>query len=439
MNETLLQKKIDFIPHKGQLDVLKCKARIICICAGRRWGKSAVCAYLVVRTFLQGLMDVEDGKRKSVKIWIVAPTYDLSKKVFDYVVTFLLAWDKSYSKYIKNRPYPTVRFSHNVWIECRSADNPKGLLGEELDFLIIDEAANVVQSIWYDYLMPATAAKGRNCQTIFISTPRGKNWFYELYLKAKDTKSAFHFTSKDGVSITEKEWQRLKENSPHDYFSQNYEATFLENAVSVFRKVRDIIGDCLHEPEVYHRYVIGVDLAQIEDFTVLTVIDKQTHNVVALDRFQKIPYPLQIDRIEQLARRYNQAKVIVELNAIGIAVADELRAREVNVQDFRTVGTISEDIEKAGSKEKMVNKLAVDIEQRNLTIPDDKILIDELEAYAYEITPSGHYRYGAPEGYHDDAVISLALANWALKGKTKKRNVEAAKAMPSRPRKFQYY
>ena len=439
MNETLLQKRIKFIPHRGQQDVLKCKARIICICAGRRWGKSAVCGYLIVRAFLQGLIDIKNKKRESVKIWIVAPTYDLSKKVFDYVITFLLAYDKSFHKFVKDRPYPMVRMAHNIWIECRSADNPKGLLGEELDFLVIDEAANIVQSVWYDYLMPATAAKGRHCQTVFISTPRGKNWFYDLYLKAKDTKAAFHFTSKDGLSITETEWQRLKENSPKDYFSQNYEATFLENAVSVFRKIREIVGDTLKEPEPYHRYVVGVDLAQIEDFTVLTVIDKQTHNVVSIDRFQKIPYPLQIDRIEQLARRYNQAKVIVELNAIGIAVADELRAREVNVQDFRTVGTISEDIEKRGSKEKMVNKLAVDIEQRNLTIPDDKNLIDELEAYAYEITPSGHYRYGAPEGYHDDAVISLALANWALKGKTKKRNVEAAKAIPPRPRIFQYY
>jgi len=437
-NEELLQKKIDFYPHKGQLKVLKSKGREVVICAGRRWGKSAVCGYLVVRTFLKGVLDIKNGKRKSVKIWIVAPTYDLSKKVFDYVVTFLLAYDNKFARYIKDRPYPSVRLSHNVWIECKSADNPKGLLGEELDFLVLDEAANVSKVIWYDYLMPTTAAKDRNCRTIFISTPRGKNWFYELYMRAKDKKSAFHFTSLDGESITQKEWERLKVNSPKDYFSQNYEATFLDNAVSVFRKVRDIIGNPEQGAKVYHRYVIGVDLAQIEDFTVLTVIDRNTHEVVEIDRFNKISYPLQTDRIEALASRYNGAKVIIELNAIGIAIADELRARTVNVQDFKTAGTISSDIEKRGSKERMINKLAVDIENRNLTIPDNKKLIDELEAYAYEISRSGNYKYGAPEGYHDDMVISLALANWALKGKTKKRNIMAAKSIPHQKKVFQY-
>jgi len=438
MNEKLLQEKINFYPHRGQKEVVASRERIIVICAGRRWGKSAICGYLVVKKFLQGLLEIRKKERKSLKIWIVAPTYDLSKKVFDYVVTFLLAYDKSFHQYVKDRPYPQIRLGHNIWIECRSADNPKGLLGEELDFLVVDEAANMGANIWYDYLMPATAAKGKNCQTVFISTPRGKNWFYELYLAAKDTKSAFHFTSLEGESITAEEWQRLKESSPRDYFSQNYEASFLENAVSVFRNVRHIVKDTLAKPRVGHYYVMGVDLAQIEDFTVLVVIDKSTHEVVAFDRFQKIPYPLQIDRIEALARSYH-AKVIIELNAMGIAVADELRARGVSIEGFKTAGSISPDLDKQGSKEKIINKLALDIETKNIFIPSEEVLIDELESFAYEISPSGRYRYGAPAGYHDDCVISLALANWALKGKQKKELAKAKRSMPRQHKKtFEY-
>ena len=60
------------------------------------------------------------------------------------------------------------------------------MLGEELDLLIIDEAANISQKIWFDYLLPTTASKTRQGKTIFISTPRGKNWFYDLYIKAKE-------------------------------------------------------------------------------------------------------------------------------------------------------------------------------------------------------------------------------------------------------------
>ena len=49
------------------------------------------------------------------------------------------------------------------------------------------------------------------------------------------------------------------------------------------------------------------------------------------------------------------------------------------------------------------------------SIPDDELLIDELESYEYEVLPSGALRYAAPEGKHDDMVIAVALANWGAR------------------------
>ena len=46
--------------------------------------------------------------------------------------------------------------------------------------------------------------------------------------------------------------------------------------------------------------------------------------------------------------------------------------------------------------------------------PLGKILRDEMLIFEYEMTPSGLIRYQAPEGYHDDSVIALALANWGV-------------------------
>ena len=55
------------------------------------------------------------------------------------------------------------------------------------------------------------------------------------------------------------------------------------------------------------------------------------------------------------------------------------------------------------------------IENGQVTIPQIPELINELKLYGYKISASGNVQYGAPEGYHDDCVVALALAAWQLK------------------------
>src|SRR3990167_8522747 len=97
-NESKLRDDIGFTPHKGQLDVLKCKERELVICAGRRRGKSAICAYLALLMLLE----------KDKNILIVAPTSDLTRKVFDYVVRWYLMINPKGSKGVSYRPYPKI-------------------------------------------------------------------------------------------------------------------------------------------------------------------------------------------------------------------------------------------------------------------------------------------------------------------------------------------
>ncbi len=446
INDAKLQGILKWTPHKGQQEILKSESREVVICAGRRFGKSAVCGYIVAKTFLEGLSDIRQKKRDSVKIWIVAPTYDLAGKVFEYVVKFLQAFDKRMLSYVRDRP-PQLKVSESIWIQCKSADEPRSLLGEELDLLVIDEAAQISKTIWFDKLQPATTAKSRECKTIFISTPVGKNWFYDIYMQAKETGGAFHFSSLDGVVMSQEKWDELKKKSPTDWFQQNYEATFLEKASAVFRNVieanfpADLAPNppyTLAEPRSGGRYVGGLDLAQINDFTVLRIFDYFTHKEVYFDRFNKILYPLQWDRIEKACRKYG-AKLLVEINNVGLATAQELRARGMNIEDFSTQGTVSKDMEKKGTKERLINKLAVDIESHNIHIAPVVVSNDELEAYTHILSPAGNISYGAPEGMHDDCVMSLALANWGLMGKQRQVNAEIAQAMPQQKKRFQYF
>jgi hypothetical protein len=183
---------------------------------------------------------------------------------------------------------------------------------------------------------------------------------------------------------------------------------------------------------------MGLDLAQINDFTVLFVADKGSNNIVKYDRFQKLSYPLQVKRIYEIARKYNNAKIILELNNVGVAIANTLQEQGAKVEGFKTVGTISKDFEKKGSKQEIIEKLSVDIEHRNLTIPDWDILIDELGAFGQELSESGNIKYSAPEGYHDDCVMALALVNWGLHSKIKLEQIKANRSMPKIKKPFQY-
>jgi len=381
--------------------VLDCEADTIVLNAGTRWGKTQVAAYRALKTLLT----------TDKHIWVVAPSYELTGKVFGWVERWLANGFPSLVSGISRRPIPRIITPWNSWLEGKSSENPTGLLGEELDLLIIDEASRIGRDIWDSYLFGRLTS--RMGKSILISTPFGKNWFYEKWIEAKKDNAAFHFTSKDNPYFPGEKWEEARKKLPEQVFKQEYLAQFLEDAASVFRGIRAIISDdCLEDVRKDHKYCLGVDLGRHEDFTVLTIIDKYTHKVVFLDRFKKIWWPLQKERIIASAKRYNNARIIIDSTGIGEAVADEIKSAGLLVDDFKFSGQ---------SKHKPIDKLSVYIEQKAITIPPDQTLIDELESYGYQISESGNIKYSAPQGLHDDCVISLALAVWGLTSpKTKK-------------------
>ena len=304
-----LQQSIQFHPHRGQKEILQCKSREILICAGRRWGKSAICGYIIVYFFLQALAEIKKGNKSTCKIWVIAPIYELTSKVFEYVTKFLLAFDKSFGQYISGgtgRPYQ-LKMSESVWIQCKSTTEPMSLLGEELDLEIIDEAALIPEKVYHQYIYPTTIAKSRNTQVILISTPRGKNWFSKMFHFLQEKQAAFHFTSLDGVETDHIKLEEIRKKMPDILFRQEYLAEFVDEAGTVFRNLDANVVPYKQQEGLREKYyVIGVDLGKMDDYTVITVIDRDTHEIVHWDRFKGIDYPLQKLYIRQKAFNYNQ-------------------------------------------------------------------------------------------------------------------------------------
>ena len=378
---------------------------------------SAICAYIALKTLLQ------DNKR----IWIVAPTYDLTQKVFDYLVRWFVKVAPSQSQGISYRPFPKIRTAKGSWVECKSAENPTGLLGEELDLRIVDECSRIARRVEETYLFPTTASrKGRS---FYISTPFGQNWFYEKTRSCKNSEDGayFHFKSKDNPFFPIEEWVRAREKLPAQVFAQEYEASFLPDAAAVFRGIDEIIKDNAEsDVMIGHRYIMGVDLGKHEDFTVLTIIDKWNNNVVYWDRFKQIDYPFQKSRIKATALRYNNARIIVDSTGVGDPIKDDLSREGLFVDDFKFTNK---------SKKELVEKLSIFIEQKNVWIPPIEILIDELKSFGYHLTDAGNVIYRAPQGQHDDAVVSLALAVWGLTGSAKPKTAIQMELAKSRLRK----
>jgi hypothetical protein len=408
LNDTKLLERIGFKPHEGQLAVLEAakskEVREIALSAGRRFGKSLLCAYLVLREVL----------KPNKKIWIVSVNYDLTQKVFSYLLQFISKiFDPKVIK-VHSRPYPKLTLPNGSWVECRSAENPNGLLGEELDLLIIDEAAMMPPMIYDRYLLPTTTSrKGR---TVFISTPFGQNWFYHKFLECteRDDGASFNFPSNVNPSFPKEEWERMMELMPEAVFKQEHLASFLPDAAGVFRGVTEVIrDDILEDVKAGGRYVMGVDLGKHNDFSVLSVFDMATNKLVYFDRFNKIDYPLQKARIMAAAQRYNNARIIIDSTGLGDPISDDIQREGFIVDDYKLTNK---------SKKNIIDKLSIFIEQKRITLPNIPELINELQAFGYTMTDAGNVKYSAPQGLHDDIVISLALGVWGLTTVTEEGN-----------------
>lgn len=409
---------IGFKPHQKQSEVLLNQTRFTTLCWGRRSGKTMLAAYIALKYLMTSKKDEHTGEIRGHNIWIVAPTYDLAKRTWDYLEHWVPKINKATGgKYITvNKSTHTMKSISGSKLALKSTDNPASLLGAGLDLMVVDEAARVSETAWKQYLYPTLT--DRSGKAVLISTPWGKNWFYHLMLRgvSEDTQYApysySHMKTEDNTAIPniKEEVELARVELPANDFLQEYEAEFVEGAGSVFRGVRDVLydvdfGGFPFISEKYNAdsvYKGGVDLARLKDFTVMTMVDKGYRGdkvrVVAIDRFNEVDWKLQHPRLALMSEKYGNPRVDVETNNIGDVVIGELGS---NFYPFTTTSK---------SKKELINHLAVLIEQKKISIPNIPVLVNELEAYSYEVSSNGTIRYNAPAGYHDDMVMSLALA-----------------------------
>lgn len=308
-----------------------------------------------------------------------------------------------------------LRFPNKSYVDFGSAEKPQNLEGFGYKRAVINEGGLVLRKsgLWYSSVQPMV--KDEDCQVKIIGTPRGKNTFHELFISGREGHpeySSYHFTAYDSPNWRESELEMLKAKVPELIFSQEYMAEFLEGEGMVFRNIKGAIKKNMPDKPIDgHSYVLGVDLAKHVDFTVITVMDQTTREIVYMDRFNEINWVVQKRRIQAAALRWNNGRIILDSTGNGDSIYDDLVAMGLKVTPVTFTNAL---------KQELVMNLSIAIENQEIWLPDNEMLIDELAIFECEYTPSGNVRYNAPEGFHDDIVISLCLA---LHGSRRARDI----------------
>ena len=162
-------------PHRGQHSLHfpeKSSARFFVMVCGRRFGKTTASA--MEATYY--------ASQPNKKIWLVGLSYDKADLMFREV------WKKmviGHSNDIErcSEKDRFIKFKWGTTVEAKSADNPDSLVGEGLDLLIMDEVAKMKRKVWDMYLSPTLS--DRKGKAVFITTPEGFNWIYDLFLLGK--------------------------------------------------------------------------------------------------------------------------------------------------------------------------------------------------------------------------------------------------------------
>lgn len=303
-----------------------------------------------------------------------------------------------------------IEFPNGGIVEAWTLENSDAGRGRRYHLAIVDEAAMVgnLMAAWNESIRPTLSDwKG---SAWFLSTPKGLNFFHDLYLRGQDSENYPDWTSwmlPSAVNpfLPAGEIEEARKSLPEMTFRQEYLAEFISSDGAVFRNVDAVLTAPETTPADHkgHFLVAGVDWGRTHDFTAISIFCCHCGYEVALDRFNQIGWEFQRGRLLALCETWGVRELCVETNSIGSPNLEALRKRlpdNMYAVGFETTSK---------TKGPMVQALALAIEQEKLKLIHDPISRHELVSYEAEVLPSGYTRYGAPVGGWDDTVIARCL------------------------------
>ncbi|AFH21535.1 terminase large subunit [environmental Halophage eHP-3] len=405
---------LEFDPYGEQADVLGSPARFRVVAAGRRSGKTLMAAAETVRRALSG------GSNWS-GYWVGAEHRhaDTAFTLIDNVLPSDIVATRNQS------PPRTIELVGGQTIEFHTSSGG-ALVSIGLDWVVCDEAGkDFPEEAWTQELRPALS--DRNGEAMFISTPDGRDWFFDAYQRGQGDEypewASWRWATYANPHVDDSEIDSAKNQVPERIFRQEYLAEFVDESGGVFEQLDDRVftagydlpGDGV-DPEADHAtppFATGVDFARHHDYRVAITLDADGR-VVQFDRAQGETWP-EIQRVvERIYERYPGA-VAVDGSRDNKIVAD-LEAAGVPVNPVQFSPT---------RKRELIENLITAVENKEVTSPEIPALRRELEIMEYDVTRGGNVRYDAPSGHHDDCCFVAGTQVMTPTGERPIKNLSA--------------
>ena len=317
--------------------------------------------------------------------------------------------------------------------------------GGSYNIIFLDEFAFIPSNIaeqFFSSVYPTITA-GQTSKVIIVSTPHGMNMFYKMWMDAVNEKSEFvpievHWREVPG---RDDEWkEQTVKNTSEQQFLQEFECSFLGSINTLISptKIQQIpykdplesnAGFDVHEkPQKDAMYCIAVDVARggANDYSAFTVIDISTvpYRLVAKYKDNEIKPLLFPEIIFNIAKAYNEAYLLIEINDIGAQIADALHydLEYENIIMSQMRGRAGQVIGSGFGEGKSdlgirTTKAVKKVGCSNLKqlIESDKLLVEDFDIIVElsNFIQKGA-SYEADDGATDDLVMCLVFFAWLV-------------------------
>lgn len=281
---------------KPQEQIATDEHRFICVVAGRRFGKT----HLSIRQLCR------HARIPDSTVWYVAPTYRQAKQIVWRKLKNKLS-DLRWSKKV-NESELSIELKNGSIISLKGADSADSLRGVGLDYLVMDEFADIDPEAWYEVLRPTLADKEGGA--LFIGTPKGLgNWAHDLYnmpTEQPEQWASYQFTTVEGGNVKPEEIEAAKRDLDERTFRQEFLATFETYAGRIYYSF-DRKGNVLTvEPVDTSVLHIGIDFNIDPMSAVIAVRLKDTLYVI--DEIRMFSSNTQ-ELVAEITARYPKSKI----------------------------------------------------------------------------------------------------------------------------------
>ena len=205
-----------------QLNIFDDPARFRVAVCGRRFGKSFLAIWEIARA----------ARQPNQRVLYIAPSYRQAKSIiFDPLIEQLTK--RNWVKRV-NQSELSITLINGSKIELRSADAADSMRGLSGSFAVLDEVAFMDKTVWTDVVRPLLSDQEGGA--LFITTPQGQNWVYDLYLQGEtlDDWSSYQYTTLDGGQVSAEEVEAAKRDLDDNTFRTEYLADFTSTSRLIY-------------------------------------------------------------------------------------------------------------------------------------------------------------------------------------------------------------